>query len=175
MFKTLASKVVHKNPYYSIVEKKFQLPNGKKYNYYISEGPNAVIIVPIKGNKIIFEKQFRFPIGKWSLELPCGSVEKDETFLKTAKKELEEETGYIAQKMKKICDFHPAPGRSKHTCRLFLAENLKFVGKKLEEPEFIETMELTKEEVYDLLKKGKITDGYTISALALARDLLFKK
>ena len=166
--------MVHKNKWYSVVHEKFLISKNKTGDYFLVKHAGSSIIIPIKDNKIIFEKQYRYPTKKWSLELPCGGREKGVSFLETAKKELQEETGYKAKSIKKIGSFYPSPGNSARNCNVYLAKNLEFIKKNLEKTEHITTVELTKEDAYKMAGQGKITDGFTLSALIIARELLIK-
>jgi ADP-ribose pyrophosphatase len=174
MWETVSSKIVHKNKYYSISHEKYILPNGNESDYFILKMDGSSIVIPVKGNKIILERQYRYPIKKWSIELPCGGVEDGSNYLKTAKKELLEEVGYIAGKIKKIGSFFPTPGRSSGVCEVFIASQIKHRGCKNEVSELIKPMELEIKKVYNMVAKGKIIDGLTLSALALARKYLLK-
>lgn len=175
MFKTLSSKIVHKNPWFSISHERFEISKNKIGDYFLFNNLDASIIIPLKNDKIIFVKQFRFPTKKWSLELPCGGGEEKLNVKQNALKELAEETGYQAKKIKNIGKFYPIPGRSGYSCSIFLATDLKFIGEKHEETEQIKLVELSKKETYKSVSEGKITDGLTLSALAIAKELLLKK
>jgi ADP-ribose pyrophosphatase len=175
MFKTLSSKIVHKNPWYRVVREEVLMPNNKKGDFFVYEDTGSSIIIPIKDGKVILEKQYRYPSNKWSAELPAGGVKKESNYLQSAKEELEEETGYKAGSIKNIGWFNPSPGDSRRICQIFLAKDLKFVGQKLEDTENIKLMEVPIKKVYAMVREGKIFDGFTLSALAIARDLLLKK
>ncbi len=174
MLKKISSKIVHKNPYFNVTCEKFAISKNKIGTYFLLNQFDSSIIIPLKNNKIIFEKQFRYPIKKWSLELPCGAGEKDLNPKQNALKELREETEYSAKNIKKVGKFYPSPGRSGYSCSIFLATDLKFIGERREEAEIIKTVEFSIKEVYELIDKRKITDAYTLSALAIAKNLLLK-
>jgi len=170
---TLSSEIVHQNKYYAIRHDEFVLPNGKTGNYYIYDREASVFIIPIKKGKIIFGKQFRYPIKKWSIEVPGGAVKDGYTFLQAAKEELREEAGYLG-KLKRIGKFIPYNGISRETCMVFLATDLEFIGTNLEDSEVIQNLEIEISKAYEMIEKGKITDGMTISALAIARKYLLR-
>ncbi len=171
---TLSSEIVHQNKFYAIRHDKYVLPNQEIGDYYVFDQKASVFIVPIKDGKIILEKQFRYPIKKWSIEVPGGAVKKEYTFLKAAKEELMEEVGYIG-KLKKIGKFFPYNGISNEICFVFLATDLKFIWTRLEDTEDVKVFEVEIPEAYEMIENGKIIDGMTISALSIARKYLLKK
>lgn len=132
------------------------------------------MIVPIKGNKIIFEKHYRYTINKWTIELPSGGARKGEKFVEAAKKELEEELGYKTSSIREIGKFYPYGGIGTEVCHVFLAENLKFTGCKLEETEQIKPLEMKMKDAYIMADEGKIIDGMTLAALLIAKKFLKK-
>jgi len=174
MWKTLSSKVIHQNKWYRVLHNKFETPNKKIGNYYIVKTNGSSIVIPIKSNKIILEKQYRYPLKKWAIELPCGSVKRGSNYLKTAKEELKEELGYKAKSIKKIGLFAPYDGVSSEICVVFLATDLKFIGENKEETEWIKTFEIEIKKIYKMVEQGKIIDGMTLAALALVQKKLLK-
>jgi ADP-ribose pyrophosphatase len=170
---TLSSKEAYKNPRYRIIHDKFILPNGKIGDYFFIDKKYSAFVIPVLDGKIIMEKQYRYPIRKWSVELPGGDTKDGHSTLETAKEELREELGYTA-KFRKIGNFVPYNGVSREICTAYLATDLKFVGKDLEETEVIKEIEIPIKEVFAMLDNGKITDGMTIAALTLARKYLIK-
>ena len=87
------------------------LPNGKtSIREYITH-PGAVVIVAFLDNgNLLFERQFRYPLKKVFLELPAGKIDAGEEILDTAKRELLEETGYVANAWRYIGVMHPCTG-----------------------------------------------------------------
>lgn len=175
MWKTLSEKIVHKNKWYQVIQKNFEMPSKKRGEYFIVKTKDASIIIPVINDEILFIKQFRYPINKFSLELPAGGIEIDVTPQKTAQKELQEETGFIAKKMKKIGKFASACGFSSEICHVFLAKNLNFIGTNMDATEDIKAIKIKIKDAYIMIEQGKIIDGLTISALALAKKYLIKK
>jgi ADP-ribose pyrophosphatase len=174
MWKTLSSKIVHKNNWYCVKRNDVVLPNKNKATYFIVSRPGSSLIVPVKGNKIILEKQYRYQINKWFIELPCGGVKKNSTYLKTAVAELREELGYKAKNLKSIGQFAPYNGVSNEICRVYLATGLKYIGSRLEGTELIKPLEVEIEKVYRMVDTGKIQDGMALAGLLLARKYLIK-
>lgn len=171
---TLSSEIVHRNAFYSIHHDKYVLPNGNIGDYYIFDREASVFIVAVKEGKILLGKQFRYPMKKWSIEIPGGGKKEGDSLLKAAKEELMQEAGYVGR-LKRIGKFVPYNGISREVCVVFLATELKFVGTDLEDSESIQRMEVGVPEVFEMIENGKITDGMTISALSIARKYLVKE
>lgn len=175
MLKTLSRKIILKNKWFKVYHDKFLNRNGAVGDYYIFDSLYTSLIIPVRKGNIILEKQFRYPLKKWVIELPAGCVEKNSNFLKTAAKELEEETGYRAKKIILAGSFFPSPGNSPKVCQVFIAKDLEFIKKNEEETEIIKLFEVPIKEVYQMAEKGKIKDGYTLAALAIAKNKLLNK
>jgi len=152
-----------------------ELPNKKYSKREIVEHPGAVGIVAItEDEKIILVKQFRKPVEEVLLEIPAGKLESKEGPCECAIRELEEETGFVTNRVKKLLEFYTTPGFSNEIIHIYLAENLKPGKMNLDEDENIEIVTLSIEEVLDKIKAGEIKDAKTIIGVLtyvnLARD-----
>ena len=105
-----------------LINKKFK----KNEYYHYLQTPNVVITIPILRNKkFIVISQKREPINKKNYEFPSGLVDKNESFKKTAARELFEETGYKAlSNFKKLLVLYPDPGRLNHSAICYFTKNL---------------------------------------------------
>jgi ADP-ribose pyrophosphatase len=168
MWKTLSSKVIHKNNWYRLVHEKFRFEDGKSGDYYIVATDGSSIVVPVHGKKIVLVRQYRYPIQRWNLELPAGGVKSGSNYLRTAKEELAEETGYRAKNLRCIGKFAPFMGVSNEICRVYLATGLTYIGNNLEKTEKIKILEYSWKDVLNLIDENKIIDGMTLAALSLA-------
>lgn len=147
--------------------------DGRKFRVNIVDIPNTVGILAYFENKIVLVSQYRFPLKKETLEIPAGKVEKNESPQKAAKRELLEETGFIAKNLEKICKFYPTPGYSNECLWLFRAKNLKKDIQRLEKGELIKKINLVEpKKALSLIKRGKIQDGKTILAILIDLFLL---
>jgi ADP-ribose pyrophosphatase len=175
MWKTLSSKIIHKNPWWRLVHDKFKLPNGRIGDYFIVHTDGSAMVVPLtKDGKIILVEQYRYPIKKWNLELPAGGVKKGASPAITAREELEEETGYRSKNMKLIGSFVPYMGVSTEVCKVFLAKDLFKTKTNHEDTENIKLKIYSIRKVYQLVEAGKIIDGMTLATLILAKKYLKK-
>jgi ADP-ribose pyrophosphatase len=145
--------------------KTVKLPNGKWVKIHEAFHNGSVVIIPIKDKKIILERQYRPVIGKWIYELPAGTIEKGESPEKCARRELAEETGYVAKKIKKVFVSYPSPGYSTELQHFFIATDLQKTKRHLMAHEVIKLKEVTPEEAVEMINKKKIIDGKTIQAI----------
>ncbi len=128
--------------------------------------PGAAVVVPfLDKNRVIMVNQPRFAIRQNTWEIPAGILNKGENPLLCAKRELEEETGFKAGKMKKIIAFYSSPGFLHEKMHLYKATNLKPVKMNLDEYEDIKIKIFSKKQLLKMIKTGKIVDAKTIAAL----------
>ncbi|MCX7697882.1 MAG: NUDIX hydrolase [Candidatus Goldbacteria bacterium] len=135
--------------------------------------PGSVVLIPLlnkKTKEIILIKQFRYAIGKYIFELPAGTLEKNENPLSCARRELKEETGYIAKKIKKITEIYPSPGIMTEKMHIFIATDLIKSQQELDIDENISIKKIKLDEAIRMIKKGKITDAKTIVGLLLLKN-----
>ena len=171
--KKIASKVVYRGRLLQVNEDEVRLSDGKPARREYIIHPGAALILPLfDDGTVLLERQFRYPVGMHCYELPAGKLEPDEPALKTAKRELLEETGYIAGEWKDIGALYPCVGYSNERIAFFLARKLEFQGASLDEGEFLETLIMPVGEALDWLRRGQIADVKTMYGLLLAEKLL---
>ena len=143
------------------------LPNGDKSTREYMEHPGASAILPVlPDGRIIFVRQYRYPVGQETLEIPAGKLtNKGDDPLKRAIAELEEETGYRASHYEKMMDFWPTSAFSDENLHLYLATGLTSGEKHPDEDEFLNTEIIPFEKAWEMLEKGEIKDIKTIIAL----------
>ena len=123
--KTIKSENIYSGRVIHLRKDEVILPNGKKSTREIIEHPGAVVILAQKNQELlIMVKQFRKAVEEVLLELPAGTLEPAEKNIDCARRELEEETGYQAEKWENIFDFYSAPGFCNERLKLFFAWNL---------------------------------------------------
>jgi ADP-ribose pyrophosphatase len=130
------------------------------------EHPDAAAIIPfISEDEIIVVRQFRYALGKETLEIPAGKVDPGESIEECAGRELFEETGYKAGEIKFIYTYAPAIGYSNELIHIYSAHNLKKLTADIDEREIVSVEILTLERIKALIKEGLILDGKTLIAL----------
>ncbi len=175
-WKTLISEEMLSTPWMSLYHNLFELPNGKKSNYYYIHTRGSSLIIPVKEDgKILLIRQYRYLLDEVSIEMPCGGIKEGQSEQDAAKSELIEETGYDCKRLKKVGSFVPYNGISDEVCHVFVASKLFYVGDDPDETEQIEVFDATPDEVDRMIEKGRITDGMSIAGWAIARNYINKK
>lgn len=136
----------------------------------------AVVVAVTNENKVIFVKQFRYPLQKVIFELPAGKLEKDEDPLVCATRELEEETGYKSNEIVKLGFIYTTPGFCTEILHIFLAKNLIAGEHNREEGEYgMEVHEFSFPEIDEMIKTGKLSDAKSICGIQMAKLHLQEK
>ena len=150
-----------------------RLPDGKQAVREFVCHPGAVVMIAeLPNGKLLFERQFRYPLDSVFLELPAGKIHPGEDILLTARRELQEETGYVAEHWHHLGLIHPCIGYSDERIEIFFARGLSHVGHALDDGEFLEVHELDLAEALDAVRDGRLTDGKSVAALLWAERVL---
>ena len=162
--------LLFKNPWWTYLKDDFELPSGKRGEYHFVHTNGSSMVIPILADgRIILVNQYRYLVERESVEFPCGSVKDGATYDQTAWNELAEETGYSATELAQVGEFNPYNGVTDEMCRVYLARDLRHVGGTPDETEEFEIVTLTPGEIDQNIRSGKIWDGMTIAAWAIAR------
>ncbi|MFW6273387.1 MAG: NUDIX hydrolase [Halanaerobium sp.] len=161
-----AGEIIYSGNILKLHRDEVEFPDKHKSIREVVEHSGGVsVIAENDEGKIILIRQYRYPVDEVIYEIPAGKLEEDEEIAECALRELREETGYQAEKMEEIFRFYPTPGYSTETIYIFKAENLEYVGRELDEGEYIEVVPKSREELKELYKKGAIKDSKTLIAV----------
>ena len=157
-YELLDKKVAYKGKRITVEELHYRNPRTKDiiYREHVLAGHAAIIIPETDDGKFIMIREPRTPVGIKVLAFPAGMIEKGETEEEGALRELEEEIGYKAKKIKKLTEVYPAIGYSNEINIIFLATDLVKTQRHLDETEDIEVIEIKKEKAKELLDNGEI-------------------
>lgn len=171
--KKISSETVNENPWWKYKVDNFELPSGSKQVYHYIETLGAALCVPINDeNKLVLVRQYRCLTDRFSIEFPMGGIKEGEKPGEAAKRELEEETGLVAEELIQIGTFEPSNGVLKDTTAVYLARELSEGKKMLDEQEETEVLERRPDEFAEMVTRGEITDGQTLAAWSMVRDRL---
>lgn len=142
-----------------------RLINGHSATRLYLDHRGASAVLPVEGDYVYLVQQYRYPIGKVTLEIPAGKREKGQTFLTCARAELKQETGMRAKSLKHVMMFNPTNAFSNENLHLYVATGLTRGKDSPDEDEFINLKKIPFERAYRMVEKGKITDAKTIIML----------
>lgn len=171
---TVSSESIFKGKIISLRVDEVLLPNEHYAKREIIDHRGAVAIIPItKEGKIVLVRQFRKALERTIIEIPAGGIERGEALEYTARRELEEETAYRAEKWTFLQAFATSPGFANEIIHIYVAEGLE----KIENPaagdddEFLELLEVTVEEAEKLVQSGEIFDAKTAWAVLYLKSI----
>ncbi len=169
----LESQLIYQGKFFNLYKDIVQLPNDKSSSREYITHPGAVVVAPIlEDNRIVFVKQYRYPIKKISLELPAGKLDPGESEEISARRELLEETGYSAEKLIFISEFYPCVGYSDERMHLYIAKDMTHIEQSTDHDEFIDPVILNYEEALQMVVEGEIFDQKTMLSLFLIKKHL---
>ncbi|MDG0818611.1 NUDIX hydrolase [Staphylococcus equorum] len=164
--KTLHKESIYKGAIIDLEVHDIELPDGQTSKRELVYHNGAVAVCAINpDNQVILVRQYRKPAEKTLLEIPAGKLEINEKRESAAKRELEEETGYIAENLELITEMYGSPGFSNEKISIYLAKDLKIGEMNLDDDEFIEIETYNIEEITVMLQNKEIEDAKTIIAL----------
>ena len=167
---TVASEEIFDGQVVHLYKYDISLPNGKPATREVIRHVGAVAIVPMtEDGKVVIERQFRYPLNRVITEIPAGKLDsKSEDRLSAAKRELEEETGYLADEWIELGDYIPAAAYCDEVITMYLAKGLHMGTRNLDEDEFLNIETVSLEELVEDVMQGKIADGKTQAAILKA-------
>lgn len=167
--KSLASTVVFDGNLLTVYCDTVELPNGKHAGREFIRHPGAVAVVPItQDGHVVLVRQYRYPVGTAILEVPAGKLDKGEHPDDCVRRELEEETGYVAKRIRKLSSIYTTPGFTDEVIHLYLADDLTLAKQRPDEDEFLDVEVYSKEQIKVMIEDGTINDAKSMLALLLA-------
>ena len=172
----LNSQLVFDNKWCRVRQDEIQLPNGQViHDFFVNIRPDIAIILAVTSKQeIVFVRQYRHGVREILLELPAGTFyAEQESSIIAAARELEEETGYVAEQLMEIATLYDNPVKDTNKIFVFLAENVQPSGKQsLDITEEIEVVLIPIEQVINQIRQGEISVSGTIAAIFLGLNFL---
>lgn len=162
----LDTELVYQGDFIQVRKDNVRLPDGRTGSREYINHPGAVAVLALLDNgNLVMERQFRYAPQREFIELPAGKIDHGEDILVCAKRELLEETGYVAGEWVHLATAWPCIGYADERMEYFLARGLSHQGRKLDDGEFLEVFELSLTEALEWVRLGKINESKTIVGL----------
>jgi len=164
--KKLSSQQLYRGRAVSLRMDTVEKSNGKTTTREVVEHSNcvAVVVVDEQGN-VLLVRQYRYPVGKFLLEIPAGGIDPNEEPIDCVRRELQEEIGYFPQKIEELGGFYSVPGYGTEYLHCYLATDLVPSRLIAEDSEGIEVVRVPISKITQLITSGEICDAKSIAAL----------
>ena len=164
--KKIDSTLIYKGKIIDVYKDHVICPNGhESTREYVAHCKASCIMAKLENGKYLIERQYRYPYDEVIYEFPAGKCDKDEDPIHAASRELEEETGYKAGKIEYIGEIYPSCAYTDEIIYCYYATNLEKGRVHLDENEFVEVLEMSEDEIKDLVKNGKLKDAKSLACL----------
>ena len=174
-WKCEAKQVVHQNSYWAVQRELVRFQDGELHSYHSVSTGDSVLVLPVLGDgSIVLLRQFRYLQQRWSIELPGGGIDEQESPEHAAQRELLEECGCTAIKLKRAGQFSPCVGVMSETCHVFWASVELTQEPHFDRWEVGERLTCSAEEVNRHIQCGRMWSGMSITAWVLAAPALTK-
>lgn len=163
----------YQNSFINVREDQVLQPDGQPGMYATVKMKPGVAILPIDSDRIVYlTQQFRYALGKESIEVVCGALEEDEPPLEAAQREIQEELGIKAEEWSDLGSFHIDTSVIHCPVHLFLAEQLTFTQTNQEGTETIEKLRISFDEAVQMVMDNQITQGPSCVLILKAHNVL---
>jgi ADP-ribose pyrophosphatase len=164
--KVVSSEVLFRGRVFTLKRDRVIEPSGIEATREIIVHPGSVVVLPVlPDGRIVLIRQYRHAAGQYLWELVAGHKEPDEDFAAGAHRELQEETGYTARRVRKLLEVFPSPGLLGEKMVIFLAQDLKKGTARPEDDEKITQRVFTLKEAERWIKAGRIRDSKSVAGI----------
>ena len=167
----ISSRKVYDGRIISVDVDTVRFPDGSVGELEMVRHPGASAVVPVlKGGRdpqVLLIKQYRYAADGFVYEIPAGRLDPGESPEKCAARELQEETGYTAKRLRQLTTIYTTPGFTDERIHLFIADGLSKGQSERERDEFLELFPVALSKAVGMIRSGQIVDGKTVIALLL--------
>ena len=177
----VGSRVVHDGRIVHLSVDRVRFPDGSVGELEFIRHRGASAVVPLLDAEdasdptLVLVRQYRYAAGGFVYEIPAGIPSEGESWLDCARRELEEETGYVAGELLPLTRFFTTPGFTDEVIHLFAARALSKGRVSRDKDEFMEVVELPFSQVMDLVRRGEVRDGKSLVGILFADRFLRAK
>jgi ADP-ribose pyrophosphatase len=161
------SREIWSSPRFAMVEETWDTSDGTVVRPVIHHPGSVVVLAEPTPGRVLLVRQWRYPVRRWTLEVPAGTRVVGEPPERTAARELAEEAGFQARRLVEVTRFFPALGVSDEEMIVYRAEDLAEADGQRDHGELVERAIVPRESLSGLVADGAICDGKTLLALAL--------
>ena len=173
--KKLSSEQIFDGKVVKLFVDRVELPDGKEAIREIVRHPGAVCVIPVTDEgDVIMVRQYRYAFEQVMLEIPAGKLEYGEDPLDAVKRELEEESGVVAENIEYMGEIFTTVAIFDEKIHAYLATGLKFNNAHPDEDEFLEVTKIPLSTLTEMVMKGEIKDAKTQIAILKASNILSK-
>ncbi len=171
--KQLKKEYMYNGRIISLRKDTIELPNGENALREVIEHPGGVgVIAYTEKKEILMVKQYRYPYGEVTLEIPAGKRDKGEDPFVTGQRELKEETGATAKTYLPLGELYPTPGYCAEIIWLYAAKDLEYSQSNPDADEFLECEKVPFDTAVKMVMNNEIKDSKTIIAILKLKNLL---
>jgi ADP-ribose pyrophosphatase len=164
--KILRSKVLYKGPVFGVRRDEVLEPTGVRATREVITHPGSVVVMPVlPDGRIILIRQYRHAARQFLWELVAGRIDPGENVRQAAARELIEETGYRAKRLRVFLDLFPTPGFLEERMYILIAEGVTAGKAEPEEDEKIAAKAFTRTELEKMIQHGVLRDAKSVAGL----------
>lgn len=154
-----------------------RLPDGSSSDREYLVHPGAVMVIPLLFDadgspRLVLERQFRYPVGEVMIEFPAGKLDPGEDRLACARRELAEETGFVAREWARAGVIHPVISYSTEFIEIWFARGLVAGPQRLDAGEFLDVFAATPQQLAAWCRDGAVTDAKTVAGMLWVQEVL---
>lgn len=164
--KRIGRELKYQGSMLSVYEDTISTPDGNIAKWDFIDHKSAAAVLPVLSDgRILLVRQFRNALDRETLEIPAGGLNRDESTMEAAARELEEETGYQCDRLTPLISVAMAAAFCNEVVDVYLATDLKKTKQNLDEDEYIDVEAYPPQEIAKMICAGKIQDSKTIAAV----------